>query len=56
MVMVKQLLFTHSISRDIPGHYSGPMGRPHLTWMDTAIHDMGCLGHTLQTRHKTGRT
>ena len=25
------------------------MGRPHLTWMDTAMHDMGCLlGHTLQ--------
>ena len=41
--MVKQLLFAHSI----PGHRR-PMGRPHLTWMDTAVHDMGCLGHTLQ--------
>ena len=41
-VMVK-LLFTHSI----PGH-SRPMGRPHLTWMDTAMHDMGSLRHTLQ--------
>ena len=41
--MVKQLFFAHSI----PGH-SRPMGRPHLTWMDTAMHDMGCLGHTLQ--------
>ena len=41
-VMVKQLLFAHSI----PGH-PRPMG-PHLTWMDTAMHDMGRLGHTLQ--------
>ena len=24
------------------------MGRPHLTWMDTATHDMGSLDHTLQ--------
>ena len=24
------------------------MGRPHLTWMDTTMHDMGSLGHTLQ--------
>ena len=24
------------------------MGRPHLTWMDTAMHDMGSLGHTLE--------
>ena len=24
------------------------MGRPHLMWMDTAMHDMGSLGHTLQ--------
>ena len=29
------------------------MGRPHLTWMDTAMHQcimhgMGCLGLTLQ--------
>ena len=31
-VMVKQLLFAHSI----PGH-SRPMGRSHLTWMDTAM-------------------
>ena len=29
-VMVKQLLFAHSI----PGH-PRPLGRPHLTWMDT---------------------
>ena len=41
-VMVKQLLFAHSI----PGH-PRPIGRPHLTWMDTAMHDMGSLGHTL---------
>ena len=38
-VMVKQLLFAHSI----PGH-PRPMGRPHLTWMDTAMHDMGSGG------------
>ena len=24
------------------------MGRPHLAWMDTAMHDMGSLGCTLQ--------
>ena len=42
-VMVKQLFFAHFI----PGH-SRPMGRPHLTWMDTAMHDIGSLGHTLQ--------
>ena len=42
-VMVKQLLFAHSI----PGH-PRPLGRPHLTWMDTAMHDMGSLGRTLQ--------
>ena len=41
--MVKQLFFAHSI----PGH-PRPMGRPHLTWMDTAMHDMGSLGHMLQ--------
>ena len=41
--MVKQLLFAHSI----PGH-PRPIGRPHLTWMDTAMHDMGSLGRTLQ--------
>ena len=35
--------FAHSI----PGHHR-PMGRPHLTWMDTAMHDMGSLGCTLQ--------
>ena len=34
-VMVKQLLFAHSI----PGQ-PRPVGRPHLTWMDTAMHDM----------------
>ena len=42
-VMVKQLLFVHSI----PGH-PRPMVRPHLTWMDTAMHDMGSVGRTLQ--------
>ena len=42
-VMVKQLLFAHSI----PGH-PRPMRRPHLTWMDTAMHDMGSQGRTLQ--------
>ena len=36
-------LFAHSI----PGH-PRPLGRPHLTWMDTAMHDMGSLGHMLQ--------
>ena len=41
--MVKQLLFAHSIQ----GH-PRPMGRPHLTWMDTGMHDMGNLGRTLQ--------
>ena len=35
-VMVKQLLFAR------------PLGRPHLTWMDTAMHDMGSLGRMLQ--------
>ena len=24
------------------------MGHLQLTWMDTAMHDLGCLGHTLQ--------
>ena len=24
------------------------MGRPHLTWMDTAMHGIGSIGHTLQ--------
>ena len=24
------------------------MGHPHLKWMDTAMHNMGSLGHTLQ--------
>ena len=42
-VMVKQLLFAHSI----PGH-PRPTGRPHLTWMETAMHDMGSLGRMLQ--------
>ena len=41
--MVKQLLFAHSI----PGH-PRPLGRPHLKWMDTAMHDMGSLGRMLQ--------
>ena len=42
-VMVERLLFAHSI----PGH-SRPMARPHITSMDTAMHDMGSLGHMLQ--------
>ena len=42
-VMVKQLLLAHSI----PGQ-SRPVRRPHPTWMDTAIHGMGSLGHMLQ--------
>ena len=25
-----------------------PWGTPTFTWMDTAMHDMGSLGHTLQ--------
>ena len=29
------------------------MGCPHLEWMDTAMHDMDCLGYAL---HETGRT
>ena len=41
--VLKQLLFAHSI----PGH-PRPLGRPHLTWMDTAMHDMGSLGRMLQ--------
>ena len=41
--MVKQLLFAHSNLE-----YSRPMGCPHLTWMGTAMHDMGSLGHMLQ--------
>ena len=41
--MVKQLLF----ARSILGH-PRPMGCPHLTRMDTAMHDMGSLSHTLQ--------
>ena len=44
--MVKQLHFAHSI----PGH-ARPMGNPNLTWMDTAMHDTGGLGHTLQADH-----
>ena len=35
-VTVKQLLFAHSIPSN-----SRTMGRPHLTWMDAAMHDMG---------------
>ena len=42
-VMVKQLLFAHSISC-----HPRPMGRPYLMWMDTVMHDMGSLGHMLQ--------
>ena len=42
-VMVKQLLFAHIQS------HPRPMGRPHLMWMDTAMHDLGGLGHTLNT-------
>ena len=42
-VTVKQLQCAHSN----PGH-RGPMGRPHLTWIDAAMHDMGSQGHTLQ--------
>ena len=28
--------------------HARPMGRPHLTWVDTSMHDIGSLGHTLQ--------
>ena len=42
-VMVNQLQIAHFI----PGR-SSPMGCPHLTLMDSAMHDMGCLGHTPQ--------
>ena len=48
-VMVKQLLFAHFV----PGH-PRPMGRPHLTWMVIAMHDMGSLGRTLQISTKLG--
>ena len=34
------------IAHSIPGH-SRPMGHPHLTWMDTTMHDKGSLGRTL---------
>ena len=46
MYMVKQLLCVHSSapSRATLGH----MGCPRLMWMDTTMHDMGSLGHTLQ--------
>ena len=37
----------HWVAHSIPGH-PRPIGRPHLTWMDTAMHDMGSLGRTLQ--------
>ena len=30
------------------------MGRPYLTWMDTAMHDMGCLGHLLHDMGSLG--
>ena len=45
-----------------------PREGPHLTWMDTAMHDMGSLGHTPQRekkrinpkpfffKHETGQT
>ena len=36
-----------STAHSIPGHPRS-MGRPHLAWMDTAMKDMGSLGHTLQ--------
>ena len=42
-----------AIAYYIPGH-SRPVGCPRLMWMDTAMHDMGSLGHTLQI--ETGRT
>ena len=42
-VMDKQLFFAHSI----PGR-SKLTGCPHLTWTDTAMHEMGSLGHMLQ--------
>ena len=42
-VMVKQLISAHFI----PGH-PRPKRRPHLMWMDTAVHDIGTLGRTLQ--------
>ena len=45
-VTVKQLLFAHSI----PDH-PRPMGHPHLTWVDTAMHDMGSLARP----HAAGR-
>ena len=35
------------VAHSIPGHRR-PMGRPHLTWMDTAMHDTGSLGRMLQ--------
>ena len=53
-VMFLQLLFAHSTL----GH-PRPMGRPHPTGMDTAMHGMGSLGHTLHIdlpRDWAGRT
>jgi len=41
--MVKQLLFADSI----PG-CPRPVGRPHYTWMDGAMHDLTTLGPRLQ--------
>ena len=41
---LQRLQFAHSLHL---GH-SRPMGRPHLTGMDTAVHDMGGLGQTQQ--------
>ena len=38
--MVKQLLFAYYTLGQ-----TRPVGYPHLTWMDTAMHDMGSLGH-----------
>ena len=53
-----QCSFIYSHRQDLalrPGCVEGG-GQPVLTWMDTAMHDMGSLGHTLQTFHETGRT
>ena len=43
VMVVKLLLLAHSI----PGH-PRPMGHLHLMWMDTTMHEVGSLDHTLQ--------
>ena len=41
MMMWSELIFSYNYKQL-------QLGRPHLTWMDTAMHDMGSLGRTLE--------